>query len=133
MDNEIKAILRSLIRKKQEAIQNEKEVAQMDLLGLLLQKCKLKDQAVDLDQDEVLTVDDVIEECKLLYIAGQETTANLLTWTMIVLSMHPTWQQKARDEVLSLCGKETPDFDAINHFKIVSFFLYKNNTLICMF
>ncbi|XP_062101692.1 cytochrome P450 CYP72A616-like [Humulus lupulus] len=126
VDKEIKAILRGLIRKKQEAMEDEKEVAQLDLLGLLLQKCQLKDQAVDHDhQDDVLTVDDVIEECKLLYIAGQETTAILLTWTMIVLSMHPNWQQKAREEVLHLCGKQTPDFDAINHFKIVTMIFYE--------
>ena len=62
-----------------------------------------------------MTVDDVIEECKLFYFAGQETTATLLTWTMILLSMHPNWQEKAREKTL--------DFEAINHLKIVSSFL----------
>ena len=70
-----------------------------------------------------MTVDDVIEECKLFYFAGQETTATLLTWTMILLSMHPNWQEKARDEVLRISAKKTLDFEAINHLKIVSSFL----------
>ena len=114
MDNEIKAILRDLIRRKKQAMQNE----ELDLLGLLLQNTKLGDQFVN--DDSCLTINDVIEECKFFYIAGHETTANLLTWTMIVLSMHPNWQEKAREEVLHLCGDKTPDFEVINHLKIVS-------------
>ncbi|TXG65406.1 hypothetical protein EZV62_006681 [Acer yangbiense] len=35
-----------------------------------------------------------------------ETTANWLTWTMIVLSMHTNWQEKAREEVLRTCGNK---------------------------
>ncbi|PON41244.1 Cytochrome P450, E-class, group I [Trema orientale] len=117
LDNEIKEIIRDLIRRKQQGMQNKLEE---DLLSLLLQKCKLGDQFASHDHNNCLTIDDVIEECKLFYIAGQETTANLLTWTMIVLSMHPSWQKKAREEVLRLCGKETPGLNNINHLKIVS-------------
>ncbi|PON41243.1 Cytochrome P450, E-class, group I [Trema orientale] len=119
LDNEIKAVLRDLIRKKQQAMPNK----EVDLLSLLLQKCELEGEAAAEDDNNCLTIDDVIEECKLFYIAGQETTANLLTWTMIVLSMHPNWQDKAREEVLRVCGKKTPDFEAINHLKIVSMIL----------
>lgn len=91
------------------------EVCSNDLLGLLLQ-CKEQEQ-------NSMTIEDVIEECKLFYFAGQETTANWLTWTMIVLSMHPSWQEKAREEVLRVCGKETPDLGSINRLKIVSMIL----------
>lgn len=62
-----------------------------------------------------MKIEDVIEECKLFYFAGQETTANWLTWTIIVLSMHPDWQEKARHEVLQICGKKTPDLKDISH------------------
>jgi cytochrome P450 len=91
IDNEIKSMLRKMIAEKEKAIRNG-EFGDNDLLDLLLQ-CKE-------ESDSGMTINDVIEECKLFYIAGQETTASLLTWTMIVLSMHPDWQQKARDEVL---------------------------------
>ena len=116
---EINAILRDMIRRKEEAMRINGDSGNDDLLGLLLQ-CK---EESDSDNNNGLTIEDVIEECKLFYFAGQDTTATLLTWTLIVLSMHPDWQQKARDEVLHICAKRTPDFEAINQFKIVSFLL----------
>jgi cytochrome P450 len=101
---EINAILRDMIRRKEEAMRINGDSGNDDLLGLLLQ-CK---EESDTNNHNGLTIEDVIEECKLFYFAGQETTATLLTWTLIVLSMHPDWQQKARDEVLHICAKRTP-------------------------
>lgn len=83
-----------------------------DLLSLLIQCQK--------QSDNEMTIDDIMEECKLFYFAGQETTATWLTWTMIVLCMHPNWQEKAREEVIQVFGKRTPDVKALNQLKIVS-------------
>ncbi|KAK4600445.1 hypothetical protein RGQ29_010192 [Quercus rubra] len=116
IDNEIKAILREMISKKEQAMRDG-QLENNDLLGLLLQ-CKE-------ESNKGMTTEDIIEECKLFYFAGQETTATLLTWTMILLSMHPDWQEKARDEVLRVCGKKTLDFEAINHLKIVTMILHE--------
>lgn len=108
----IKAMLGDMIKKRENAMQNGEPFGD-DLLGLLLQ-CKE-------NIDNEMTTEDVIEECKLFYFAGQETTANWLTWTIIVLSMHQDWQDKAREEVLHVYGKnKTPDHESLNHLKIVS-------------
>jgi cytochrome P450 len=67
-----------------------------------------------------MTTEDIIGELKLFYFAGMETTAVLLTWTMVVLIMHPEWQDRAREEVLRIFGKNQLDSEGINELKIVS-------------
>ncbi|CAI9775511.1 unnamed protein product [Fraxinus pennsylvanica] len=114
IDNKIKAMLKEMIQRKERAMQKG-ESKNGDLLSLLLQ-CKSH-------TNNDMKIEDVIEECKLFYFAGQETTANWLTWTIIVLSMHPDWQEKARQEVLQICGKKTPDLKDINQLRIVSMVL----------
>ncbi|GJN05656.1 hypothetical protein PR202_ga23305 [Eleusine coracana subsp. coracana] len=44
------------------------------------------------------------KECKTFFFAGKQTTSNLLTWTTVLLAMHPEWQERARKEVLDVCG-----------------------------
>ncbi|KAJ0089886.1 hypothetical protein Patl1_13776 [Pistacia atlantica] len=61
----------------------------------------------------------------LLGLLLQKTTAIWLTWTMILLSMNPNWQEKARQEVLSTCGKKMPNIENLNHLKIVSMILHE--------
>ncbi|KAJ6824972.1 cytochrome P450 CYP72A219-like isoform X1 [Iris pallida] len=117
LDEEIKSILRAIINRKLKLMESEESDCS-DLLGLLLQLTK------DHDKDGI-TVADVIEECKLFYFAGQETTSTLLTWTLVLLSMHPTWQQKAREEVLNTCGGNAPGFESLTQFRVVSMILYE--------
>lgn len=116
-------MLRNIIQKKMNAIRaGESRVD--DLLGLLLQSNSQTHLSENISSstksNEMMTIEDVIEECKQFYLAAQETTSSLLTWTMIVLAMHPSWQEKAREEVLRVCGKKEPNFEAISHLKIVS-------------
>ncbi|KAC9216396.1 hypothetical protein E3N88_46172 [Mikania micrantha] len=72
-----------------------------------------------------LRIDEVIEDCKLFYIAGQETTTNLLVWTMILLEQHTNWQDCARDEVSKEFGGRKPDIDGLSHLKIISIILHE--------
>ncbi|KAI3831903.1 hypothetical protein MKX03_022275 [Papaver bracteatum] len=115
---EINGILRDFISKREEMMKTDPSSSNDDLLGLLL-------QSNNTESSNRLTIEEVIEECKVFYIAGQETTRSLLTFTMIALAMHPNWQDKAREEVEQICGKNVPDFNAINRLKIVEMIFFE--------
>uniref|UniRef100_K3XIR4 Cytochrome P450 n=1 Tax=Setaria italica TaxID=4555 RepID=K3XIR4_SETIT len=116
IDREIRTILHEIIGKREKAMKNG-ETNNDDLLGLLLESNMKQSNG---NAKLGLTTEDVIEECKLFYFAGMETTSVLLTWTLIVLSMHPEWQERAREEVLSHFGRAKPDFDSLSRLKTVS-------------
>ncbi|GMY36409.1 cytochrome P450 72A397-like [Fagus crenata] len=126
LDREIKSMLRNLIERRVNAT-TIGESTDDDLLGLLLQSSNQNNLPENTSgtKDNGLSIEEVIEESKQFYLAGQETTSSWLTWTMIVLAMHPDWQEKAREEVLQVCGKKEPNFEAITHFRIVTMILYE--------
>ncbi|XP_051134789.1 cytochrome P450 734A1-like isoform X2 [Andrographis paniculata] len=71
-----------------------------------------------------ITANDVVEECKTLLFAGKQTTSNMLTWTTVLLAMHPTWQEQAREEVLRVCGaRDTPTKDDLAKLKTLEMIL----------
>ncbi|VAI32303.1 unnamed protein product [Triticum turgidum subsp. durum] len=62
----------------------------------------------------------VIDECKTFFFAGHETSALLLTWTLMLLATHPEWQDKARAEVSQVCGDDPPSADQLSKLTVVS-------------
>ncbi|KAG9455247.1 hypothetical protein H6P81_008151 [Aristolochia fimbriata] len=123
IDRSVKALLKGIIEKREKAMKLDPESSQNDLLGLLLES-NLK-ESQESGGSPVVTPEEVIEECKLFYFSGQETTNILLTWTMIVLSMHPEWQNRAREEVLKIFGKNKPDYDGLTQLKTVTMILFE--------
>lgn len=109
---EIQIILKGIISNREKA-RDAGEAPSDDLLGLLLES--------NLEATgNGLTTEEILEECKLFYFAGQETTSVLLAWTMVLLSQHQDWQALAREEVIQVFGDREPDIEGINHLKVVS-------------
>ncbi|KAL7611420.1 hypothetical protein Lser_V15G11008 [Lactuca serriola] len=116
---EVTDLVRGIIDKRVTEMKNEKYCSKDDLLGTLL----------DSNYEEIkqhgnnkfgLSIGDIIEECKLFYFAGQETTATLLVWTMVLLAQHKNWQDHARNEALKVFGERKPDIDGLNQLKIIN-------------
>ncbi|MFS7899753.1 putative secologanin synthase [Helianthus anomalus] len=116
IDKHVKGSIRGIINKRLKAMESG-QPSQDDLLGILLES----------NQKEVqqMSIEDVIEECKLFYFAGQETTSNLLVWSMILLSQHQCWQVQARDEVFRVFGRDKPDIDGLSRLKTVTMILHE--------
>lgn len=117
IDNELRDILRKIVSKRERAMVGEAS-DQEDLLGILL-KSNLK-EIQERGSKFGMTTDEVIEECKVFYFAGQESSSNLLVWTMVLLSVHQTWQARAREEVQQVFQNNKPDFEGLSRLKIVS-------------
>ncbi|KAF8696985.1 hypothetical protein HU200_036632 [Digitaria exilis] len=115
--------LQGIVGKRERAMK-EGRANNEDLLGLLMESNIAETKQAGTSKP-IMTMEDIIGELKLFYFAGMDTTAVLLTWTMVVLSVHPEWQDSAREEVLRVFGKNQPDLDGIHHLKIVTMILYE--------
>lgn len=85
-----------------------------DLLGILLAETQKKGDGFSYNLEMVM------DECKTFIFAGHETSALLLTWTMMLLATNPSWQERARAEVKQVCGDEPPSADHLSKLNLVS-------------
>lgn len=65
--------------------------------------------------DRVAVEEFVVDNCKNIYFAGYETTAVTAAWCMMLLALHPEWQDLVRDEVRQACGGG--DFASLHKMK----------------
>jgi PHYB activation tagged suppressor 1 len=90
-----------------------------DLLGLMINASDKKEEKKQ-EEARAMPVEDMLEECKTFFFAGKQTTTNLLTWATVLLAMHPDWQERARQEVLAVCGAdELPSKEHLPKLKTV--------------
>ncbi|CAI9089122.1 OLC1v1023631C1 [Oldenlandia corymbosa var. corymbosa] len=123
---EVNDSITEIINARLNSKQVQKEKYGEDLLGLLLESNSQANGNRGVGSSKLaMTINEVIEECKLFYFAGQETTSSLLVWTMILLSRYQDWQSRAREEVLHIFGTSKPDFDGLNHLKIVTMIMHE--------
>ncbi|KAI3803542.1 hypothetical protein L1987_31698 [Smallanthus sonchifolius] len=115
IDNELRSILSKVMEEKEHAMLSHDE----DLLSLLLSS------TTRTNGDTRMSVDEAFAECKAFFFAGQESSSNLLVWTMILLSQHQTWQTRAREDVHRVFKHNKPSYEGLSHLKVVTMILYE--------
>ncbi|XP_050373897.1 cytochrome P450 CYP749A22-like isoform X2 [Argentina anserina] len=101
-------------RDKKAQMSTEEERYGNDFLGLLLRAHH------DTNEKKRISLDDLVDECKTFYFAGQETTNSMLAWTVFLLAHYTDWQEKAREEVLQIFGRQTLDPDGLTKLKTMN-------------
>ncbi|XP_057777432.1 cytochrome P450 CYP749A22-like [Salvia miltiorrhiza] len=108
----------SLVRKREDMVRTgQLEDFGNDFLGALMKVNH------EVDPKIRISLDDIVDECKVFFIAGHETTSSLLSWTALLLSIHEEWQERARDEVLHLFGMDKPTAQGLSRLKILTMIL----------
>eukprot|EP01018_Ginkgo_biloba_P017138 Gb_35763 [translate_table: standard] len=124
LDREIQRSLRQLIFNRENNVKMGKEDNYgTDLLGLMMAANK-KEMNGD-KKHLIMSIQDIVDNCKTFFFAGHETSSLLLTLTMILLGMHTDWQERARKEVLDFCKKEYPNAEVLARLKIVNMIIHE--------
>ncbi|KAH6802162.1 hypothetical protein C2S51_033608 [Perilla frutescens var. frutescens] len=113
------SIMEIVTKRQDEVKTGEADSFGNDFLGSLLKAHH------DKDPKNQISAVEIMDECKIFYFAGQETTYSLLSWTILLLAIHTDWQDKARKEVLQLFGRENPNAEGLAGLKTVHMILYE--------
>ncbi|KAK6931099.1 Cytochrome P450 [Dillenia turbinata] len=104
-----------LVKKREEKVaKGEMNDFGSDFLGILV-----KANHEESDENKV-TAQELVGECKTFFGAGHETITSLLAWTVLLLAIHDDWQEKARKEVLEIFGQQVPNSDGIARLKTMT-------------
>lgn len=127
LKKEIRRAMIEVIKRRERSVVIEKSGSYgNDLLGLMMSP--KKQRVGGKLQDVCMTNEELVDECKTMYLAGHAATSNLLAWAMLLLGMNQEWQERARNEVFEVFGKDVyPDADNLNRLKIVGMII--NETL----
>ncbi len=67
--------------------------------------------------DDLMTREQIRNEIIVLFMAGHETTANVLAWTWYLISQAPDVEKKLHQELDEVLGGRTPEFADVEKLK----------------
>ena len=59
-------------------------------------------------------VDEMIDQVSIFFLAGHETSASALAWTLYLMATNPEWQERVADEAKAL----NSDFSSVSRLKL---------------
>ncbi|EAK0807873.1 cytochrome P450 [Campylobacter coli] len=91
----IRQALSDIIKPRYDAVSSGKAENFEDILGSLL-------LVVDAQTNQRFSFEEILDQVAMLFLAGHETTASSLTWTLYLLSLYPEEQEKAYKEIIQV-------------------------------
>ncbi|HHI9570130.1 TPA: cytochrome P450 [Campylobacter jejuni] len=84
-----------------------------DILGSLL-------LVADADTNKRFSFEEILDQVAMLFLAGHETTASSLTWTLYLLSLYPKEQEKAYEEITQVLQGGAIEISHLRQFKYLT-------------
>ncbi len=70
---------------------------------------------VDPETGETFQPEELVDQVAIFFLAGHETNASALAWSVYMLAMHPEWQSKVAEEVGT---KDLAEFSSVTKLKV---------------
>jgi cytochrome P450 len=109
---EIRELLAVYIRVRYEAHQRGESGGHRDILQSLL-------ETRDPVDGTAFTLEELIDQVAMLFLAGHETSASALSWSLFLLSKCPEIQERVHLETRELLGDRDPEFKDIPRHRII--------------
>ncbi|MBC5857894.1 cytochrome P450 [Campylobacter jejuni] len=106
----IRQVLSDIIKPRYDMVD---KVEFEDILGSLL-------LVVDADTNQRFSFEEILDQVAMLFLAGHETTASSLTWTLYLLSLYPKEQEKAYEEITQVLQGGAIEISHLRQFKYLT-------------
>ncbi|PKK50658.1 hypothetical protein CI102_5994 [Trichoderma harzianum] len=109
--DEYVSYMNELLDEKIEEARKGEHAEGMDLMGQLAKSCFGTD-----NKDATLTREEIIGNAFIMFVAGHETTANAIHFTIIYLATHPEAQRRMQKDIDDILGNQDPkdwDYDSL--------------------
>ncbi|KAH7654135.1 Cytochrome P450 E-class group I protein [Dioscorea alata] len=98
-----------------EMVEERKASEEKNLLQTILESAKEGFTALDKKAKKF-----IVDSCKNIYFAGHETTAVAASWCLLMLALHPEWQDLVHAEVTEVCDVLSLDMQSLQKMKILT-------------
>jgi cytochrome P450 len=113
----IRSSLSILIKSRyEEALDKGDTLVHQDILSSLL---KVQDQ----EGQPSFSFREILDQVSMLFLAGHETSASAMSWTLYLLGLYPEIQEEAYETIMQECAEETFTASNIKKFIFLSHIL----------
>lgn len=110
---DIRLVIESIVQPRYlEARQENEAPVETDILSSLL-------MAKDATSGAFFSLDEIVDQVCMLFLAGHETSASALTWALYLLALYPEIQESAYAEVAGALQGGSPNIDNLKKMALI--------------